>query len=395
VVGLVLILAAAFALYWAMSSWHGGKPSWLPYNEWASRTPQNTLDRIWWFLGDMTEAQFHKNVPGAIGLIVGAALAHWLYRRKSPACGFAICYGTGLWPSVFLASALGLFLSVFVFDFAGVLGSTKVGWVPTFVPFVSVPASIVFLYGPSVRSILTGGILGGLLGFPIAWFLIEKLLVPWGLPIVIGNVTSMCVAGIVCFEICQHLPWMRKVEKLASAESDSELSDTEKPTPTDSMGTAGWFVRRVLADFTEANFYGNEVASLGLLAGGIVGWLINPSHPAYGSGVFPALLASQFLASATGVFVYFNQWRRFGWYPTFVPVVSVAPAIVLMFGGTPQSILAGGILGGIIGPPVAHMVGRNVPPHWHPYVGNVFSMALSTAIVAAALMFMPGFGRPW
>lgn len=396
IMGLFVVVIGTFLLYWVMSLRQVGDTTWLPYSEWISLVPKSIIGRILWFLGDMTEAQFHKNVIGAVGLIIGAVIAHKLYKRGSP-CGFPICYGTGLWPSVFCASTLGLFISVFIFDFAGILDATEIGWVPTFVPFVSVPGAIVFLYGPGIKSILTGSILGALFGFPIAWFIIEKLLFPLGLPNAVGNVISMCIAGIICFEICDRLPWMKRFKSEAETieidEGIEEIASSVEKNVEKEDGKTLWFIRRVIADFSEPLFYGNEIASAGLILGGIIGWLINPMHPVYGSGLFPEVLASQFLASATGVFIYYKQWRELGYYPTFVPIASVSPAVVLMFGGSLQSIIVGSILGGVMCPPVAHMICRNVPKHWHPYVGNVFSMALCTLIAVWILMYMPYFGR--
>ena len=96
-------------------------------------------------------------------------------------------------------------------------------------------------------------------------------------------------------------------------------------------------------------------------------------------------------SAAVGIFLYYEHWRELEWYPTFVPVVSVAPATVLIFGGTLQSIVAGAVLGALAGPPVAQYIIRNLPGHWHPFVGNTFSMALCTVVIVAMLTFMPGF----
>jgi hypothetical protein len=125
--------------------------------------------------------------------------------------------------------------------------------------------------------------------------------------------------------------------------------------------------------------------------GTLLSWVLNPQHPALGSGLLPAMLLSQVLASAIGVFLYYERWRDLEWYPTFVPVVSVAPAVVLTFGGTMQSILAGAVLGAVAGPPVAQFVIDRLPNHWHLYIGNTFSMALCTLVIVPALTLIPGF----
>ena len=87
-----------------------------------------------------------------------------------------------------------------------------------------------------------------------------------------------------------------------------------------------------------------------------------------------------------------SQWATYGWYPTFVPVVSIAPATVLAFGGTIQAVVIGAVLGALIGPPLAAAVARRLPRDFHPFIGNVVSMAAATAAIVTALSVTPGFG---
>ena len=68
-------------------------------------------------------------------------------------------------------STIGLAISVTLY-----IQHLQVGWIPTFVAFVSIPASVVLLYGGGWKNTLTGSILGGILGFPIALFVIKVLL---------------------------------------------------------------------------------------------------------------------------------------------------------------------------------------------------------------------------
>lgn len=63
--------------------------------------------------------------------------------------------------------------------------------------------------------------------------------------------------------------------------------------PADDVYSTSWFVRRVFAEFTEAQFYGNEVASAFLLAGAVIGTIVCGNHGAYGSGAVPAIILSQ------------------------------------------------------------------------------------------------------
>lgn len=378
------VVAFAFALYALMTVMQDGlsEGGLFGFSEWLERAPGDPWWRFLWFVGDTTEAPFYKSLLGGVGLLAGALVADRLDRRGSRLRGFPIAYGTGLFLWILLAALLGLALSVALFGRQ--LGE---GYAPTFVPFVSVPAAVVLVYGRGLRVALTGAVLGALFTFPVSWLLIQGVLNPAGLPAVIGNVTGMWVGGIIVFEICRHLPWMDLAQDAPAEEAPTAPEPPAQPLDA----RRGWFSRRVLADFSEAQFYGNELASAGLLLGTLLSWILNPLHPAYGSGLLPAILLSQVVASAVGVLLYQHAWREYGWYPTFVPVVSIAPATVLIFGGTMQSILAGAILGAVAGPPVAQFIIRTLPNHWQPYIGNTFSMALCTAVIVPMLDYLPGF----
>ena len=80
---------------------------------------------------------------------------------------------------------------------------------------------------------------------------------------------------------------------------------------------------------------------------------LNALSPAYGSGLLAEILTAQALAAAIGVVVWRRQWIAKGWYPTYIPVVSVAPAAVLAYGGTATAIVGGALLGALLGPPLA------------------------------------------
>jgi hypothetical protein len=346
--------------------------------------------RLLWFVADTNEAQFYASVFGGVALLAGAFIAHRLDRAQSRWRGFAIAAGTGLWPWLLAASLLGLAISVGLYGFILKDGE----WLPTFVPFVSIPAGVVLIYGGGWRNVLTGGILGGLIGFPIAYAVIKVVLDPIKFPAVIGNVTGMWLGGIIVFELCHRaLPWMRALGAPAPAEATAQPSEVDeaKPAPID---RPGWLARRTLADFTEAQFYGNEIASAALLCGVILSWMLDSSEAIYGTGLLPSVITGQVMASAIGIVLYHDQWRRLEWYPTFVPVVSVVPAVVLTFGGGAAPIFAGAVLGALLGPPIAQFAIDRIPGHWHPFVGNTFSMAVSTAVAVAVLLPLPGFDLP-
>lgn len=378
----IAVIIFAFALYGVMVSIQPGligSSGIIDYATWETKAADEPLYRFLWLIGDMTEAHFHKTILGGIGLVLFAFIAYILARTNSKWQGFTISGGANTFLWVFISSLLGLALSVYLFG-----DNISNGWVPTFVPFVSVPAAVVLVYGGGWKNTLTAAILGSLFTFPISTLIIEKILTPWNLPGLSGNTLGMCFGAIIVFEMCHALPWMKMPEKIET----EDLETSEEVITEEIKLNNSWFIRRLLADLTECNFFGNEWASAGLIIGSLISWVLNPSHPAYGSLVFPALLLSQFLTGAISIFVYYDNWKKYGWYPTFLSGVSIAPAIVLFFGGSMQSVLAGSIIGAIAAPPLANFISKNVPSHWHPFVGNTFSMGVCTIVITSMLKYM-------
>jgi len=326
-----------------------------------------------WVLGDISEMAFYKHELASLGLLAGAGLAHWAHRRGKAWQGFAICYGSGLWPWLIGSSLLGLLLSNLLWGWS----VPRYGWQPTFAAFVSVPAATVLLFGAGMRIAVSGAVMGALLVTPMCLLLVNFVCNPLNLPAVIGNVLGMALGSVIAFKLCRRWPALVKPEPASAA----------APAPAPKAGNHGlvWGMRRVLADFSEAPFFGNEWASLGLLLGVLLAYGLNPAGPVYGSNLLLPMLAAQALASAIGVMVWRRQWIARGWYPTYIPIVSVAPAAVLIHGGGTLVVIASALLGALIAPPLAVALSRRVPGHMHPYIGNVLSMALSTLLIVPLL----------
>ncbi|MCW2903069.1 MAG: putative rane protein [Streptosporangiaceae bacterium] len=370
-----LLGVALTALRPALPSVLPGYPAWL-----AGYGHPGPFLR--WVIGDTTEAEYFKTAIAGAAMLLGAALAHWAYRRGRRWRGFDVSYGTGLWPWLAASAMLGLVLSNLVWGWTvPATGS----WQPTFVPFVSVPPAVVLVYGRGWAVTLTGALLGAALTTPVALVVVNFVCNPLGLPGVVGTTTGMWAGALIAFALCRVLPWMPAPLTVATPETDTP--DAKAPVR---QGPA-WVARRVLADFTEAQFYGNEWASAGLIGGTLLTYLLNPMLPAGGSGLLPQVLTAQVLTAAIGVVLWRRQWAGAGWYPTFVPVVSVAPATVLAFNGTIQAVVAGAVLGALAGPPLAAAVARRLPAHFHPFIGNVVSMTVCTAVIVPALSVLPGF----
>lgn len=324
-----------------------------------------------WVVGDISEVAFYKHEFASLGLLLGGAFGYWTSRYAQGWQGFSIAYGTGLWPWLVTSSLLGLLLSNALWGWT----VTADAWQPTFAAFVSLPAAMVLLFGGGWKVTLNGAMLGAVLVTPSCLLMVNYLCVPLGLPAVIGNVLGMALGSVLAFLLCRALPVLV-----------SRGPDTKPPAPAAAPDYGvRWTLRRVLADFSEAPFFGNEWACLGLLAGVLLAHALNPLSPAYGSGWLPHLVAGQALTSLLGVLLWRRQWRLRGWYPTYVPLVSVVPAAVLTHGGSATVIVSSALLGALIAPPLACAIAGRLPTYLHPYIGNVLSMAISTALIVPVI----------
>lgn len=323
-----------------------------------------------------SEPNFYSSSLAGIGLLVGGTVGHWLQTRRRAAAGFAQAGGTGLWVPMLAGAMLGVVISNLVWGWTLAGGA----WQPLFAPFASVSPAVVLMFGADARTVLTGGALGGLVTPPFSVFGADVLCPRLGLPPVVGVTGGMAVAAVVAFTICRHLSWLPR----------PTLTGTESPGRSPEKHGASWVLRRSLADFSAAQFFGSEWASAGLIVGAIVAYLLNPAAPAFGSGLLPQILAAQALTAIAGVTLWRRHWDRRPFYPTFVPIVSVAPACVLTYGGTPASIVGGSILGAIIGPPLAAAISARLPADFHPFTGYVAAMAIATSLIIPALRLLPG-----
>ncbi len=64
---------------------------------------------------------------------------------------------------------------------------------------------------------------------------------------------------------------------------------------------------------------------------------------------------------------------------------------MLVFGGTFGSIVVGALAGALIAPPVAAAISARLPKTFHPFIGNVASMGICTALIVSVLRLVPGF----
>ena len=365
------VLFAAGVTAWITLTYSGTSTDYWPgYTHLLDSLP-SPLAWLRWVLGDITEVAFYKHEFASLGLLLGGALGYWASRYAKAWQGFSISYGTGLWPWLVTSSLLGLVLSNALWGWT----LTADSWQPTFAAFVSLPAALVLLFGGGWKVTLNGAILGATLVTPACLLIVNYVCLPLKLPVVVGNVLGMALGSVLAFLLCRAVP--------ALVSSKPEVKEDEPAASPEKAPDYGviWTLRRVLADFSEAPFYGNEWASLGMLAGVMLAYALNPLSPAYGSGWLLHLVAAQALTSLIGVIVWRHQWQKRGWYPTYVPIVSVVPAAVLTFGGSATVMIASALLGALVAPPLACAITQRLPNWMHPYIGNVLSMAISTLLI--------------
>ena len=368
-----LMLSTTLLIVWLSftyrTSWSA---HWPDYSHMVSSLPKPSA-WLRWVLGDISEVAFYKHEFASIGLLAGAYLAYWANRTEKAWQGFTICYGSGLWPWLITSSLLGLLLSNLLWGWT----VTATSWQPTFAAFVSLPAAMVLMFGGGWKVTINGAIMGAVFVTPMCLLIVNYVCLPLGLPAVIGNVTGMAFASVGAFLLCHYLPNLVKSDP---PKKPCPPVPVPAITKTPDYGVV-WSLRRVLADFSEAPFFGNEWASLGLIAGALLAYTLNPTSPVYGTGLLPQLIAAQALTSALGVVIWRQQWILRGWYPTYVPLVSVVPAAVLTYGGSWQVIASSALLGALIAPPLACAIAKRLPAYMHSFIGNVLAMAISTLLI--------------
>ncbi|WP_210725723.1 hypothetical protein [Arthrobacter silvisoli] len=163
--------------------------------------------------------------------------------------------------------------------------------------------------------------------------------------------------------------------------------------PQDAFAALRWF----LGDMSEPQFYKSELASLALLAGAGLAWWAGRRRKkwagaalSYGTGLWPWLLAS----AALGLLVSnlaFGWMLDDGWQPTFVPFVSVAPAVVLVYGPGWKACLSGAVLGALTTTPLALLLVAVVsrPLGLPTVVACVLAMAAGSALTFAIARKLP------
>ena len=137
---------------------------------------------------------------------------------------------------------------------------------------------------------------------------------PLGLPLFIAVSAGVAVVVPVCSLIFRLMPWM------------TIPAPAEGANPTD-QNKSKFFVHQIFGDIGQLTIWGSSWATIGMYVGGIISWVMNPLHPAYGSGNFPLLIMVQVVTGALAILIWYPKWKKTGMAFTFAGIV-FASAVV-------------------------------------------------------------------
>lgn len=342
------------------------------------------IKQVLWFFINFSEPVFIAGAVSGFLFLTGGFIAWRLAIKGSKRSGIPISGGnSNIWPWVATSQILSLLTTMYVFNYMGLFDIEGVTWVPTFIVIVSTPGAILLTYGPTIPNLLTAAILPAAFSTPIAYWITNTVLPLFKLPGGLGNILSMTIVAFSVMAVCEVLPWIEK--------------KSVKPIPSngvvEDVYSTKWFLRRILADFTEPHFFGNEIAGLGLLIGGLIDYIINSQH-GLGGGValwWPVIILTQFISGGVGIFLYAQRYENGGFTSTFIPIAATAPFVLLSFEPSFGIAVFVGIAAGIICAPLEATLGKLLP-NITPVVSNTLAMVISTSVIWATVATIPVFG---
>lgn len=168
---------------------------------------------------------------------------------------------------------------------------------------------------------------------------------------------------------------------------------------TDLPGLAGWLV----ASVSEPQFYATASASVCLVIGGFLAHLAHrASWPwqgfvqACGTGIWPSVAGAALTSLFLGNLAWGWTLMPGVWQPLFVPVVSVAPAMVVLYGPGWRVASTAAVLGALLTPPAAVLLVDQVcqPLDLPPVVGATGGMAMGAVVAFWLCRNLPWMPTP-
>ena len=327
-VPMVIIWCAAILLFMVMQNgedFFAANPKLFDYVTWTTEYQDNILYKIFWIIGDWTECQAYKSLPGALALLISGFIFYGIMRNGKKHKMFPVLGPINLFPGMVLAGFTGVIVSNILFGW-----QLQFGWIPTFLACASIPGAVVITYGGHWKVWLTAGILGGVIQYPLSYLSLQIANKISMTPLVVFTIIAVGLGGALITEIIRLLPWMKDVIKDESARGIVPVETLEIPQPEASIS---WYLRRMMADFTELLFFGNEWVGLIYILALVLSWAMNPAHIAYGIPyLFPAMIAGQFMASSLSIVLWYGTYKKRGGFNTYC--ANEAMAVVPVFFGT-------------------------------------------------------------
>jgi MFS transporter, ENTS family, enterobactin (siderophore) exporter len=151
----------------------------------------------------------------------------------------------------------------------------------------------------------------------------------------------------------------------------------------------GRLVSWLVGSISEPQYYAVAPAGALLLIGGLVGhvayrmsWRYQGFVQACGSGLWPWAAGSALASLLLGNVIWGWTLVPGSWQPLFVPLVSVAPAVVVLYGPGWRIALSAAVLGAVLTPPASILAVEYVcrPLDLPPVVGATTGMWLGAAV---------------
>lgn len=274
--------------------------------------------KIAWVFADLTEASFMASLPGTVGMVIMGFVAASLERRGSPHAGTGVSGNSSVFTTMFIVTVLSLILSQVVYG-----SFFQSGWIPTFATVLTVQVFVTF-YEPGIKQTLTELVVGTLITFPVCYYLLYGIVLPLKLPLFVAVSAGVAIVVPACSLIFRAMPWMT-------------IKTPAAPSNPASQAPNKFFFHQVFGDIGQLTIWGSSWATIGMYVGGIVSWVMNPLHPAYGTGNFPLLILAQIVTAALAIFLWYPKWKQDGMAFTFAGVV-FSSAIVITY--TPSWMIA-------------------------------------------------------
>lgn len=325
--------------------------------------------RVAWFFADWTEGSFIAALPATIGMIIMGFVAAALERKRSPHAGTGVAGNGRIFTTMFVTTALALILGQLIYG-----GMFASGWIPTFAVVLTVQVFVIF-YGSDIKKVATSLIVGTLVTCPVCFALLYGIIAPLGLPLFVAVSIGVAIIVPLCSLLFRLMPWMTIPAPPAGE------------NPATSQASSKFFVHQVFGDIGQLTIWGSSWATIGMYVGGIVSWVMNPLHPAYGSGNFPLLIMAQIVTAALAILIWYPRWKKTGMAFTFAGVVFVS-AVVSTYPPSWAIVIPTILIGAVVFAPLVDWVFKvfHFKGTYHPIC--LIQLAIFTVCIAWSFFVM-------